>query len=97
MRLQCVQNFIDKFRGKYPKEVKQFKDVLPKTTRKISKNFQVVAISGCFYSGSSAVIDLLSEFDLSTVIGFREIFSGDKKEIIKILNLNRLLSKKVQV
>jgi hypothetical protein len=76
MHWKYGQDLIDRFRNKRNENLR-----LPRTTRNIPKNFNIIAVSGSYFSGSGAVVDLLAEFDLSAIIGVREIYSKNNKNV----------------
>lgn len=67
---------------------------LPKTTHTINKNKKIIAVDGFCWSGSSVIVDILSEFRDVKVFGSNDAFSGDTGNIDKIAGEFKFFIKK---
>ncbi|MBR1753508.1 hypothetical protein IJ732_01610 [bacterium] len=82
MRIQCVQDFIDKVRGKKD----DFKIFVNEDYQNI-KYKNIITTRGFFYSGSSTITGFLEEFDNTFVYGaIDNIYSVVEKSLFKCGN-----------
>lgn len=82
MRFKTGQEIIDKLRGKKTTIPYYLNNNLPKTSVTIPQK-QIIAIGGFYYSGSSAILDLLSECENVKSYGVQEIWSANSSGKIK--------------
>ena len=82
MRFEAGQKIIDKLRGKKAIIPYYLSNNLPKTKVTIPEK-QIIAIGGFYYSGSSAVLDLLSECKNVKSYGVQEIWAANSSGKVK--------------
>lgn len=88
MKILIGQKIIDKLRGKN-KSQNKFPFELPKTTVNFDK--QIVAVGGFGFSGSGAVVDLLSEYKNCYAYGCSEVYSKSKRDVAEQIEMKFLI------